>query len=142
MQAANQHALKSIWQSMEQSALRSGGKELSFPEDYLILLHGHPDGNNKKQDKFKDQEFTMIKRLWEPNAYCKRLVNDKVPQQVVNKRQLQDLETAHQEMDSSNEELSKVLSFNTEMSSNNQTLYEHHYATFQKGNLQFWSKVL
>ena len=32
MKAANQHALKSIKKSAEQSVLRTGGKELSIPE--------------------------------------------------------------------------------------------------------------
>ena len=37
MQAINQGALKSIKKSAEQSALRTGGKELSIPEGNFVL---------------------------------------------------------------------------------------------------------
>ena len=69
MQAANQHALKSIKKSAEQSALRTEGKELSIPEGNLVLLCDHPEGHNKIQDHFKDQEFVVVKQLHEPNVY-------------------------------------------------------------------------
>ena len=38
MQAANHLTLKNIPKSPEQSALRTGGKELSIAESYLVLL--------------------------------------------------------------------------------------------------------
>ena len=69
MQAANQHALRSIKKSAEQSALRTGGKELSIPEGGLVSLLDHPEGHNKIQDHFKDQEFVVVKQLCEPNVY-------------------------------------------------------------------------
>ena len=69
MKAANQHALKSIKKSAEQNALRTGGKELSIPEGNLVLLWDHPEGCNKIQDCFKDQEFVVVKQLHEPNVY-------------------------------------------------------------------------
>ena len=43
---------------MEQSALRIRGKELP-----IVLLHDQPEGHNKMQDKHKDQEFSMTKKL-------------------------------------------------------------------------------
>ena len=75
MQATNQHALKSIKKSAEQSALRTGGKELSIPEGNLVLLWDHPKGHNKVQDCFKNQEFAVVKRLCKPNVYCVKPVN-------------------------------------------------------------------
>ena len=62
MQAANQHVLKSIKKSAEQSALRTGGKELSIPKGNLVLLQDHSEGHNKIQDHFKDQEFVVMKQ--------------------------------------------------------------------------------
>ena len=47
MQAANQHALKSIQKSAEQSAARTGAKELSIVEGNLVLLGDHPKCHNK-----------------------------------------------------------------------------------------------
>ena len=57
MKAANQRALKSIKKSAEQSALRTGGKELPIPEGNLALLQDQPEDHNKIKDCFKDQEF-------------------------------------------------------------------------------------
>ena len=69
MQATNQHALKSIKKSAEQSAFRTGGKELSIPESNLVLLSDHPEGHSKIQDCFKDQECVVIKQLCERSVY-------------------------------------------------------------------------
>ena len=52
MQAVNQHALRSIQKYAEQSALRTGGKELSILESNLILFWDHTKGHNKIQDHF------------------------------------------------------------------------------------------
>ena len=52
MQIANQCALKSIKENAEQSALRTGGKELSIPEDNLVFIQHLPKGHNKIQDHF------------------------------------------------------------------------------------------
>ena len=68
IKAANQHALKNIKKSAKQSALRTGGIELSIPEGNLVLLQDHPEGCNKIQDHFKDQEFVVVKQLHEPNV--------------------------------------------------------------------------
>ena len=61
MQATNQCALKSIKKSAEQSALRTGGKELSIQKGNLVLLQDHPKGHNNIQDCFRDQEFVLVK---------------------------------------------------------------------------------
>ena len=55
MQAAIWCALKSIKKNVEQSALRTGAKELFILEGNLVLLLDHPKGCNKIQDHFKDQ---------------------------------------------------------------------------------------
>ena len=47
MQARNQCALRSIKKSVEQSALRTGGKELSIQEGNLVLLWDHPAACNE-----------------------------------------------------------------------------------------------
>ena len=80
MKAANQCALKSIEKSAEQSALRTGGKELSIPEGNLVLLQDHPEGHNKIQDHFKDQEFVVVKQLHEHNVYQIKPVNGVSPE--------------------------------------------------------------
>ena len=47
MQVANHCALKNIQKSAEWSALRIGGKELSIPEENLVLLWDQLKGCNK-----------------------------------------------------------------------------------------------
>ena len=54
MHAANQHILKRIKISAEQSALRTGGKEMSIMEGSLVLLQDHTKSHNEIQDHFKD----------------------------------------------------------------------------------------
>ena len=68
IQAINQCSLKSIKKSAEQSALRTGGKDLSIPE-VNVVLQDHPKGHNNTQGHFKDQEFVVVKPLHEPNVY-------------------------------------------------------------------------
>ena len=83
MQAANQHALKSIKKSAEQSALRTGSKELSIMEGNLVLLWDHPKGHNKIQDHFKDQELAVVKQLYKPNVYQIKPVSGVSPEWVM-----------------------------------------------------------
>ena len=92
MQVANRHALKSIYKSAEKSAIRTGGNELSIPEGNLVLLWDHPKGCNKIQDHFKDQEFVVVKQLCKPNVYQIKPVSGVCLEQIVNCRQLQDLQ--------------------------------------------------
>ena len=126
MQATNQHAFKSIKKSAYQTALRTGGKELSIPEGNLVLLWDHPEGHNK--DCFKDQEFVVVKQLCEPNVYPIKPVNGVSPEQVVNCRQLQDLQKAHDNNNNSNKEVGNVPnvpSFNCKVKLKNETPHTH-----------------
>ena len=134
MQAANQHTLKGIKMSAEQSALKTGGKELSIPEGNLVLLWDHPEGHNKIQDCFKDQEFVVVKQLCESNVYQIKPINGIGPEWVVNCRQLQDLQKAHDNNDNtSNKEVSNVPSFNPKAKLKDETPHTHRYATWAKG---------
>ena len=69
VQAANKRALKSIQQSTQKSAQRQRCKSLDIPEGNLVLLHDHPEGRNKIQDKYKEIEFVVVHRHAEPNVY-------------------------------------------------------------------------
>ena len=54
--------------SAEESALRTGGKELSIPEGNLVLLGDHPKGHNKIQDHFNDHQIVAMEQLHKPNV--------------------------------------------------------------------------
>ena len=97
MQAADQCTLKNILKSAEQCALRTEGKELSNLEGNFILLWDHPKGHNKIQ------EFVVVE-LHKPNMYWIRPVSGIGPEQIVNHRQLQDLQKAHNESDTTSDE--------------------------------------
>ena len=58
--AANKRALKSIQQSTQKSVQRQKCKSLDIPEGNLVLLHDHPEGHNKIQDKYKETEYVMV----------------------------------------------------------------------------------
>ena len=113
MQAANQHALKNIQRSAEQSLLRTRGKEFSIPEGNLVLLWDHPKGHNKIQDHSKYQEFVVVEQHHNPYVYQIKPINDVGPEQTVKCRQLQDLQKAHNESDTtSDEEMGDIPSLN------------------------------
>ena len=134
IKAVNQHALKSIKKSAEQSALRTGGKELSIPEGNLVLLQDHPEGQNKIQECFKDQEFVVVKQLHEPNVYRIQPVNGVGPGQIVNCRHLQDLQKTHDNNDNtSDREVGNVPSLNPKVKLKDETPHTHRYATGAKG---------
>ena len=112
MQAINQGALKSIKKSAKQSALRTGGKELSIWEGNLVLLWDHLEGCNKIQDHFKDHEFVVVKQLHKPNA--------------------------HDNSDNtSDKEVSNIPSFNPKVKLK-ETHHTHKYATQAKGQPSTW----
>ena len=126
MQAVNQCAMKRIKKSAEQSALRTGGKELSIPEGNLVLLQDHPDGHNKIQDHFKDHKFVVGKQLCEPNVYRITPVNGFGQEWVVNHRQLQDLQNAHDNNhNTSGREVGNVPSLNPKVRLKDKTLHTH-----------------
>ena len=126
--------MKSIKKSAEQSALRTAGKELSIPESNLVLLQDHPEGCNKIKNHFKDQEFVVVKQLQEPNVYQNKPVNGVGPEQVVNCRQLQDLQKAHDNNDNtSDREVGNVPSLNPKVKLKDETPHTQRYATHAKG---------
>ena len=130
MQAANQSALKSTKKSPEKSSLRRGGKELSILEGNLVLLCDYPEGCNKIHDCFKDQEFVVVKQLYEPNVYWIKPVNGVSQEWVVNCGQLQDLQKAHDNNDNtSNKEAGNVPSFDPKVKLKDETPHTHRYAT-------------
>ena len=51
--AVNRHALKRIKQSVKKSVFWAEGKVLKIPIGNLVLLHDHPEGQNKIQDHYK-----------------------------------------------------------------------------------------
>ena len=128
--------------SAEQSILRTGGKELSILEGNLVLLQDYLEGHNKIQDCFERSRVCCVKHLHEPNVYqIKPSVNGISPEWVVNCRQLQDLQKAHDISDStSHEEVGNIPSFNPKVKLK-ETAHTHRYTTGQKGDLLHGSRV-
>ena len=129
MQAANQNLLKNIQRSAEHSALRTWEKKCLFQEGNLVLLRDHTKSHNKIQDHFKDQEFVVEEQLHEPNEYQIKAVSGVAPEQIVNYRQLKDLQKAHNESDTtSDKEMSNIPSFNPKTRLK-EPPHTHKYAT-------------
>ena len=76
---------------MQKSAARLNQKLLEIPEGNLVLLHNHPEGCNKIQDKYESKKFVVVGKCPEPNVYLIKPVNGNGPEQTVNQCQLQDL---------------------------------------------------
>ena len=89
--AANRQALKRMKLSAEKSVSRAGGKALSIPIGNLVLLHDHPEGQNKIQDNYKNELFVMESQHQDPNVYTIKPLNGKGPMCKVNWQQLFDL---------------------------------------------------
>ena len=100
-------------------------------------MRDHPEGHNKIQDHFKDREFVVVKQLHEPNVYRIKPVNGVGPERVVNCRQLQDLQRAHDDKDNSSNKgmgnIPNVPSFNPKVKLKDETPHTHRYATWAKG---------
>ena len=79
----------------------------------------------------------VVKQLCEPNVYQIKPVNGVGPERVVNCRQLQDLQKAHDDKDNrSNKGMGKVPnvpSFNPKVKLKDEIPYTHRYATQEKG---------
>ena len=90
--AANRHALKRIRQSMDKSVSWAGGKDLKIPIGNLVLLHDHPEGQNKIQDHCKSELFVIESKHWDPNVYKIKPLCGKGPMHMVNQQQLFDLQ--------------------------------------------------
>ena len=102
------------------------------------MLHDHPEGHNKIQDKYKETEFVMVHRHVEPNVYDIKPVNGKGPVHTVNQHQLQDLERTQEDKDYKDPHSSyqglQVPSYNPDLSRDKSPLKTSHpYATHSKG---------
>ena len=82
--AANRHALKRIKQSAKKSVSQTGGKDLKIPVGNLVLLHDHPEGQNKIQDHYKSELFVVELKHWDPNIYKIKPLCGKGPMHMVN----------------------------------------------------------
>ena len=141
----NKWALRSIWQSIQKSAERLNKKLLEIPEGNLILLHDHPEGCKKIQNKYKNEEFVVIGKHPEPNVYCIKPVNGNGPVQTVNWHQCprswwtQNGGGLTSPQD--NHDGSQVSSFNPKLSTNKSSPDSHGYATCSKGRPPIHSQV-
>ena len=90
---ANKQALKAIHKSTKHNKNCTGGKDLTIPVGSHLLLHDHPEGCNKIQDKYKSDASVMIGHHEELNVYYIQFLNSSKPGQpkVVNRCQLYDL---------------------------------------------------
>ena len=90
--AANRQALKRMKISAEKSVSWAGGKALNILIGNLVLLHDHPEGQNKIQDNYKNELFVMESQHQDPNVYIIKPLNGKGPMCKVNQWQLFDLQ--------------------------------------------------
>ena len=107
---------------MQKSAKRLNQKLLEILEGNFVLLHDHPEGHNKIQDKYKNEEFVVVGKHPEPNVYCIKPVNGNGPVQIVNWHQLQDLGRTQNDggltSPQDNQDGSQVPSFNPKPNTN------------------------
>ena len=93
MMHANKQALKYIQKTNKRNQSQTSGKELVIPIGNHVLLHDHPEGRNKIQNRFKPDVYVIVGHHEEPNVYYIKLLSadkDAKPK-VVNRRQLFDL---------------------------------------------------
>ena len=69
---------------MEKSVSWTGGKTLNIPIGNLVLLHDHPEGQNKIQDNYKSELFVMESKHQDPNVYNIKSLSGKGPMHMVN----------------------------------------------------------
>ena len=75
----------------------------------------------------------MVEQLYEPNVYQIKPVNGVGPEQIVNHRQLQDLQEAHNDSDNtSDEDMGSIPSYNPKVKLK-EAPHIHKYATQAKG---------
>ena len=82
--AVNRCALKRIRQTVEKSVSQTGGKDLEIPIGNLVLLHDHPEGQNKIQDHYKSKLFVIESKHQDPNVYKIKPLCGKGPRHMVN----------------------------------------------------------
>ena len=58
----------------------------------LVLLHDHPEVQNKTQNHYKSELFLMESKHWDPNVYNIKPLCGKGPMHMVNRQQLFDLQ--------------------------------------------------
>ena len=90
--AGNRCALKRIKQSAEKSVSWAGGKALEIHIGNLVLLHDHPEGQNKIQNHYKSELFVMESKQQDPNVYNIKPLSRKGPMPMVNQQQFFDIQ--------------------------------------------------
>ena len=90
---ANKQALKLINKSTKCNKDCTGRKELTIPVENHVLLHDHPEGWNKIQNRYKSDIYVIVGHHEESNIYYIQLLNSdkKGLPKVVNRCQLFDL---------------------------------------------------
>ena len=91
--SANKHTLKLIDKTTQCSKSCTSRKELLIPVGNHVLLHDHPEGRNKIQDKYKSDVYVVVSHHKELNVYYVQLLNQdcKSKPKVANCHQLYDL---------------------------------------------------
>ena len=90
---ANKQALKGICKSTKRNRDRNSGMDIPIPVGNHVLLHDHPEGHNKLQDRYKSDVYIVVRHHQEePKVYYIQLLNSSKPGQpkVVNRHQLYD----------------------------------------------------
>ena len=72
---AHKHVLKLINKTTKCSKARTSRKELLIPVGNYVLLHDHPEGRNKIQDKYKSDIYVVVCHHQEPNVYYIQLLS-------------------------------------------------------------------
>ena len=76
--------MKRIKQSAEKSVSQAGGKDLTILIGNLVLLHDHPEGQNKIQDNYKTELLVVESKHQDPNVYKIKPLCGKGPMWTVN----------------------------------------------------------
>ena len=146
----NKQALRLIHKSTKHNKDHTDSKDLTIPMGNYVLLHNHPEGRNKIQDKYKPDVYVVVGHHQEPNVYYIQLLNkDKLGHpEVVNQHQLFDLNmfTPPSVTTSFDDGFAVVLSFvNKQNSKSNNSNFghlqlPHHYNTCSKWKAAATSK--
>ena len=65
---ANNQALKGIHKSTKCNEDHASGKDTTIPVGNHVLLHDHPEGCNKIQDRYKSEVYVIVGHHQEPNV--------------------------------------------------------------------------
>ena len=141
--AMNKWALRSICQSTQKNTERLNKKLLEIPEGNLVLLCDHPEGHNKIQDKYKNEEFVVVGNHSEPNVYCIKPVSGNGPEWMVIWNQLQELGRIQNDgglnSPQDTHDGTHVPCFNPKLITNKSPPESHGYATCLKGRPPVYS---